>query len=112
MPGAAGALQQHDVEDALYAAAVANGLVADDRERKCWATIRSGLSAGRREPVESGADGGGCPFADAAASEPRFDPSVSAEELDHAGWFVRGRPPPVGSTKFEATRGRQNIDAF
>ena len=43
---AAGALEQHDVEEALYAAAVANGLVADDGERQCWATIRSGLSKG------------------------------------------------------------------
>jgi hypothetical protein len=43
---AAGALEQRDVEDALYAAAVANGLVADDGDRQCWATIRSGLSAG------------------------------------------------------------------
>ena len=29
----------------------ANGLVADDGERQCWATIRSGLSAGLQEPV-------------------------------------------------------------
>ena len=32
---AAGALEQSDVEEALYAAAVANGLVADDGERQC-----------------------------------------------------------------------------
>jgi hypothetical protein len=38
---AAAALEQGDVEDALYAAAVANRLVADDRERQTWATIRS-----------------------------------------------------------------------
>ena len=49
---AAGALDQAEVEDALYAAAVANGLVADDGERQCWATIRSGLGAGLREPVD------------------------------------------------------------
>lgn len=36
VPGAAGALEQHYVEDALYAAAMANGLVADDPEGKCW----------------------------------------------------------------------------
>ena len=30
-------------------AAVANGLVADDGERQCWATIRSGLGAGLQE---------------------------------------------------------------
>ena len=40
---AAGALEQTEVQEALYAAAVANGLVADDGERQCWATIRSGL---------------------------------------------------------------------
>jgi putative DNA primase/helicase len=49
---AAGALEQAEVEDALYTAAVANGLVADDGERQCWATIRSGLGAGLREPVD------------------------------------------------------------
>ena len=49
---AAGALEQTDVEDALYAAALANGLVADDGERQCWATIRSGLGAGLRQPAD------------------------------------------------------------
>jgi hypothetical protein len=29
-----------------------NGLVADDGERKCWATIRGGLSAGLRDPID------------------------------------------------------------
>ncbi len=42
---AASALEQSDVEEALCAAAERNGLVADDGERQCWATIRSGLSA-------------------------------------------------------------------
>jgi hypothetical protein len=42
--GAAGALEQADVEDALYDAADRNGLVAG--ERQTWATIRSGLAAG------------------------------------------------------------------
>ena len=46
------ALHHAAVEDELYAAAVANGLVADDGERQCWATIRSGLGAGLREPVD------------------------------------------------------------
>jgi hypothetical protein len=36
----------------LYAAAVVNGLVADDGDRQWWATIRSGLGAGLREPVD------------------------------------------------------------
>ncbi len=49
---AAGALDQHDVEDALYAAAERNDLVADDGERQCWATIRSGLSAGLQQPID------------------------------------------------------------
>jgi len=49
---AAGALEQHDVEDELYAAAEDNGLVADDGERQCWATIRSGLSAGLQQPID------------------------------------------------------------
>jgi hypothetical protein len=49
---AAGALEQTDVEDELYAAAILNGLVADDGERQCWATIRSGLSAGLQEPID------------------------------------------------------------
>jgi hypothetical protein len=46
------ALHHAAVEDALYAAAVTSGLVADDGERQCWATIRSGLGAGLREPVD------------------------------------------------------------
>lgn len=52
----AGAVEQRDVEDALYAAAEANGLVADDGSRQCWATIRSGLSAGLQQPVDLVAD--------------------------------------------------------
>jgi hypothetical protein len=39
---AAGLLEQADVEDGLYAAAMRNGLVADDGQRQCWATICSG----------------------------------------------------------------------
>ena len=49
---AAGALEQSDAEDALYAAAERNGLVADDGGRACWATIRSGLGAGLQEPKD------------------------------------------------------------
>jgi hypothetical protein len=49
---AAGALEQSDVEEALYAAAVQNGLVADDGERQCWATIRSGSSAVLQKPAD------------------------------------------------------------
>ncbi len=53
---AAGALEQGDVEDELYAAADHNGLVADDGARQCWATIRSGLSAGLQQPIDLDAD--------------------------------------------------------
>jgi hypothetical protein len=49
---AAGALKQQDVEDALYEAAEVIGLVADDSDRQCWATIRSGLGAGLLYPIE------------------------------------------------------------
>jgi hypothetical protein len=49
---AAGALEQRDVEDALYDAAGLIGLVDDDGDRQCWATIRSGLSAGLLEPID------------------------------------------------------------
>ena len=51
---AAGALEQSEVEDALYAAAEQNGLVSNPKDgpRKTWATIRSGLGAGLREPVD------------------------------------------------------------
>jgi hypothetical protein len=51
---AAGGLEQADVEDALYAAAVLNGLVGDDGERQCWAMIRSGLSAGLQQAISGG----------------------------------------------------------
>jgi hypothetical protein len=53
---AAGALEQGDVEDQLYAAAVLNGLVADDGDRQCWATIRSGLGAGLQQPIDLDAE--------------------------------------------------------
>jgi hypothetical protein len=43
---AACALEQAGVEDGLYAAAVRNGLVADDGERQTWATIHRGRSQG------------------------------------------------------------------
>jgi len=35
---------------------VRNGLVADDGERQCWATIRSGLGAGLPQPIDLDAD--------------------------------------------------------
>jgi hypothetical protein len=53
---AAGALEQVDVEDALYAAAERNALVADDGPRQTWATIRSGLSAALQDPVSWGTE--------------------------------------------------------
>jgi HNH endonuclease len=49
---AAGALDQGDVEDALYSAADQNGLVADDGQRQTWASIRSGLGKGLLEPKD------------------------------------------------------------
>jgi hypothetical protein len=36
----------------LHAAAERIGLVADDGDRQCWATIRSGLGAGLQEPAD------------------------------------------------------------
>ena len=44
-------IAQGNVEDGLYAAAAHCGLVAEDGDRQCWATIRSGLSAGLIEPI-------------------------------------------------------------
>jgi len=45
-------LEQAAVEDALYAAADQNGVLSDDGERQCWATIRSRDSApGLLEPI-------------------------------------------------------------
>jgi hypothetical protein len=58
---AAGALEQRVVEDALYAAAERNGLVADDGARRCWATIRSGLAKGLQQPIDLDADDGPAP---------------------------------------------------
>jgi hypothetical protein len=49
---ATGKLEQGDVEDGLYAAAERCGLVADDGQRQCWATIRSGLGAGLLQPTD------------------------------------------------------------
>ncbi|MBV9322865.1 MAG: HNH endonuclease [Chloroflexi bacterium] len=49
---AAGALEQAEVEDGLYAAAARNGLVGDDGERQTWSTIRSGLSAGLQQAAD------------------------------------------------------------
>jgi hypothetical protein len=56
---AAGALDQGEVEDALYVAALHNGLVSDPKDgpRKTWATIRSGLGAGLQEPRDLGRNG-------------------------------------------------------
>jgi hypothetical protein len=55
---AAGALDQREVEDALYGAAERNGLVSDPKDgpRKTWGTIRSGLSKGLQQPVDLDAD--------------------------------------------------------
>jgi hypothetical protein len=49
---AAGALSQAEVEDALYRAAINSRLVTDDGTRQCWRTIRSGLDAGLRQPID------------------------------------------------------------
>jgi hypothetical protein len=54
---AVGELEQTDVENALYAAATRIGLVSDDGERQVWSTLRSGLGAGLREPIELNAQG-------------------------------------------------------
>jgi hypothetical protein len=55
---AAGALEQAEVEEALFAAAERNGLVSDPKDgpRKTWAAIRCGLSAGLRQPIDLDAD--------------------------------------------------------
>ena len=55
---AAGALEQGEVEEALFAAAERNGLVSDPKDgpRKTWAAIRCGLSAGLRQPIDLDAD--------------------------------------------------------
>ena len=53
---AASALEQGDIEDGLCAAAERNDLVADDGQRQCWATIRSGLSKGLLRPIDLDAD--------------------------------------------------------
>ena len=53
---ASGALDQGVVEDELYAATEANGLVADDGPRQCRATIRSRLSTGLQRPIDLDAD--------------------------------------------------------
>jgi len=53
---AAGALDQRVVEDALYAAAERNGLVTADGQRRCWATIRSGLGSGLQQPIDLDVD--------------------------------------------------------
>jgi len=47
---AGGALDEDLVRSELYTAAVACGLVDDDGEKKVWATIESGASAGRQQP--------------------------------------------------------------
>jgi hypothetical protein len=47
---AAGALEQAGVEDALYAAVKANGLVADDGERQCWPRSAAGSAPGCSSP--------------------------------------------------------------
>jgi hypothetical protein len=49
---APGALDQAEVEDRLYNAAMHISLVADDGPRQCWSTIRSGLGAGLQAPVD------------------------------------------------------------
>jgi hypothetical protein len=53
----AGMLEQHQVEDGLYAAAERNGLVGDNGNRQCWSTIRSGLSAGLQQRIDELAHG-------------------------------------------------------
>ena len=44
--------EQAAVEGALYVAVLHNWLVSGDDQRQTWATIRSGLGAGSREPID------------------------------------------------------------
>jgi len=53
---AAGALEQQAVENALYDGAEHNGLVGEDGERQCCATIRSALGKVLRQPKDLDAD--------------------------------------------------------
>jgi hypothetical protein len=48
-----GALEQADVEEALYAAAVANGLAADDGERQCGPRSGAGWAPACSSPKTS-----------------------------------------------------------
>ena len=81
---AAGALEQRDVEDALYDAAELNGLVDDDGDRQCWATIRSGLSAGLLEPIDRTVDGVAPGRAEASAWNKSRTRRGSRSEGEHA----------------------------
>ena len=79
---------------------MANGLVADDGERQCWATIRSGLAAGLRQPVDLGrrpATRAGANVYDAAEWGPRIAGMVrgrlSAECRDVRGADGSCGPP-------------------
>jgi len=50
---AGGGLDENEVRQWLFAAAEANGLVADDGEDAVWATIESGAKAGREQPRQA-----------------------------------------------------------
>src|SRR5712691_11866353 len=49
-------VNRREVEDVLCAAAELDGLVADDGQRQCWATIRSGMDSGPQQPVDLDAE--------------------------------------------------------
>ena len=50
---ALGALDQNKAEDHLFATTERNGLSSDDGPRQTWATIRSGIAAGMKSPLET-----------------------------------------------------------
>jgi len=93
---AAAALTQGEVEDALYGAAEANGLVADDGPRQCWATICAGSAKGccgpsTWTPRTSRPPGDVvCAVEVTGAADARN--GGSAEEIAHAAQFHLYRP--------------------
>ncbi len=68
---AAGRIGRRQVEAALLDAADANGLLADDGERACLATIKSGLDKGEAEPAEPLKDDRSRAYASGAVVVPR-----------------------------------------
>lgn len=120
-------LDEQDVIDALLSAAHTNGVLAEDGERQCLLSIRSGLTAGGKEPKDPSAGGddlstlviGGAPTIRVAATNsgaPNAQDADPDAEVERTSWWpvdlsglIAGDIPPEAPAAFLTREDGQRL---